>query len=111
MFISFILLPLQTHVLTEIMFTSLSLHNNQSAIDAPRFCILDGTRDGMVYIEEGFHESTVSKLKEMGHKMKANVSGHEREIFGRAQIIHRDRDKGVLCAGSDGRADGCALGY
>jgi len=85
--------------------------NPQTAIDAPRFCILDGTRDGMVYIEEGFHESTVSKLKEMGHKMKANVSGHEREIFGRAQIIHRDRDTGVLCAGSDGRADGCALGY
>ena len=64
----------------------------------------------MVYIEEGFHESTVSKLKEMGHKMKPCVSGHEREIFGRAQIIHRD-STGVLCAGSDGRADGCALGY
>jgi len=83
----------------------------QTAIDAPRFCILDGTQNGIVYVEEGFHPATISKLKEMGHKMNGNVVGHEREVFGRAQIITRDRATGVLCAGSDGRADGCALGY
>jgi gamma-glutamyltranspeptidase/glutathione hydrolase len=43
--------------------------------------------------------------------MNTNISGHDRHWFGRAQIITRDRDTGVLCAGSDGRADGCALGY
>ena len=83
----------------------------QTAIDSPRWCILDGTQDGIVYLEEGFNPSTIAKLQQMGHKMKPNVSGHEREIFGRAQIIVRDRDSGILCAGSDGRADGCALGY
>lgn len=83
----------------------------QACIDAPRFCILDGSRDGIVYLEEGFHPDTVSGLRRMGHRMKPGVSGHEREVFGRAQIITRDRETGVLCAGSDGRADGCALGY
>ncbi|KAL7540314.1 hypothetical protein ACHAXR_010021, partial [Thalassiosira sp. AJA248-18] len=83
----------------------------QTAIDAPRFCIFDGTQDGIVALEEGFHPDTISTLQQMGHKMKPNVSGHEREVFGRAQIITRDRKTGILCAGSDGRADGCALGY
>ena len=47
----------------------------------------------------------------MGHTLKHSIRGHEREVFGRAQIITRDRMTGILCAGSDGRADGCALGY
>lgn len=83
----------------------------QTAIDAPRFCILDGSQNGTLFLEEGFHPETVSKLQQMGHKMKANIKGHEREVFGRAQIIVRNRETGVLCAGSDGRADGAALGY
>ncbi|KAL7453375.1 hypothetical protein ACHAWC_005051 [Mediolabrus comicus] len=83
----------------------------QTAVDAPRFCIIDGTQNGKVYVETGFKEETVEKLAKLGHDMEADVSGHEREIFGRAQIITRDRETGVLCAASDGRADGCALGY
>jgi gamma-glutamyltranspeptidase/glutathione hydrolase len=83
----------------------------QTAVDAPRFCIIDGTQNGKVYVETGFKEETVEKLAKLGHDMEADVTGHEREIFGRAQIITRDRETGVLCAGSDGRADGCALGY
>lgn len=31
--------------------------------------------------------------------------------FGKAQIITRDPASGVLCAGSDGRGDGCAMGW
>eukprot|EP00986_Skeletonema_menzelii_P013428 scaffold7791_cov146-Skeletonema_menzelii.AAC.2 len=83
----------------------------QTAVDAPRFCILDGSQNGKVFIETGFNEDTISKLATFGHDMEPNVSGHEREIFGRAQIITRDRETGILAAGSDGRADGCALGY
>ena len=83
----------------------------QTAVDAPRFCILEGTQNGKVFIETGFKEETVEKLATLGHNMETEVSGHEREIFGRAQIIMRDRETGVLSAGSDGRADGCALGY
>ena len=47
----------------------------------------------------------------MGHKVEANIKGHERKVFGRAQIIVRNRETGVLRAGSDGCADGTALGY
>lgn len=83
----------------------------QAAIDLPRFCIADGLRDGAVYLEAGIDISEVDKLKQKGHDLISNVVGHDRAIFGRAQIIQRDRSTGVLWAGSDGRADGCAMGY
>ena len=83
----------------------------QTAVDSPRFCILDGTRDGTVFVETGFLPGTIEALGGMGHRMRSDVSGNEREVFGRAQVVTRDRETGVLCAGSDGRADGCALGY
>lgn len=85
--------------------------NPQEAVDAPRFCIADGTQGGTVLIEEGVSEDVVRDLEAMGHDMRAGVAGHDRCVFGRAQIIKRDRDTGVLWAGSDGRADGCAMGY
>ncbi|CAJ1917370.1 unnamed protein product [Cylindrotheca closterium] len=83
----------------------------QAAIDMSRFCIADGTKDGMVQIEGGVDEKEIVKLKAMGHKLQDKVVGHARATFGRAQIIKRDRTNGVLWAGSDGRADGCAIGY
>ena len=46
----------------------------------------------------------------MGHTIRHDVRGHERAVFGRAQIIRRMHN-GVLWGGSDGRADGMALGY
>lgn len=87
-----------------------SIFVTKTAVDAPRFCILDGSQNGKVFIETGFNAETVSNLATLGHNT-TEVSGHEREIFGRAQIITRDRETGVLAAGSDGRADGCAMGY
>ena len=48
-------------------------------------------------------------MKEMGHPIEA-VSGIGRSLFGRGQIIRRDPQTGVLCGGSDPRADGCAMG-
>ena len=83
----------------------------QAAIDLPRFCILDGTQGGKVYMEDGIDETVLSELKERGHIMESNIRGFERSIFGRAQIIKRDMCTGVLWAGSDGRADGCAMGF
>lgn len=83
----------------------------QTAVDKPRFCIASGTQDGIVQLEEGISETTVNDLKARGHKLQENVSGHSRSVFGRAQIIKKDRNNGVLWAGSDGRADGCAMGY
>jgi gamma-glutamyltranspeptidase/glutathione hydrolase len=47
-------------------------------------------------------------LEKLGHPLY-KVSGYERAIFGRGQVILRDPVTGVLCAGSDPRADGCAM--
>jgi len=84
----------------------------QSAVDYPRFCIQDGSREGDVYFEDGLCSAeTAAKLSEMGHKIGgASVEGWDRTLFGRAQIIQRDHN-GVLWCGSDGRCDGAAAGY
>jgi gamma-glutamyltranspeptidase/glutathione hydrolase len=80
----------------------------QAALDRPRFCISDGTAGGQVGLEAGIPAATVRALTEMGHPVYP-VSGHERALFGRGQIILRDPATGVLCGGSDPRADGCAM--
>ncbi len=81
----------------------------QAALDRPRFCIGDGTAGGRVSLEEGIPAATVAALAGMGHPVEL-TTGHARAIFGRGQIILRDPDTGVLCGGSDPRADGCAMG-
>jgi gamma-glutamyltranspeptidase/glutathione hydrolase len=83
----------------------------QAAIDLPRFCIADGTQEGSVQLEGGVEKKEIDELKRRGHNLIPGVIGHDRAIFGRAQIIQRNRSTGVLWAGSDGRADGCAMGY
>ena len=83
----------------------------QAAIDMPRFSITDGTHDGTVFIEEGVDDDVLTELYDLKHKMQTNITGYGRTKFGKAQIIKRDRETGVLWAGSEGRADGCAFGY
>lgn len=78
----------------------------QSALDLPRFCLDADSAGGKVDIEEGMPTATVSALREMGHPLN-EVSGYERAVFGRGQVILRD-EAGVLCGGSDPRADGYA---
>ena len=82
----------------------------QAALDQPRFCIEDGTAGGRVALEEGIAPVVMTKLAAMGHAVR-HTWGHERGIFGRGQIILREPDTGVLWAGSDPRADGCAMSY
>lgn len=80
----------------------------QTAVDLPRFCI---DADGIV-LEQGFPRETGAALRARGHAIVDDaVNGYARSIFGRAQIIYRDRMTGVLWGGSDGRGDGCAIGY
>jgi gamma-glutamyltranspeptidase/glutathione hydrolase len=78
----------------------------QSALDLPRFCLDADSNGGKVDIEEGMPTATVNALREMGHPLN-EVSGYERAVFGRGQVIVRD-EAGVLCGGSDPRADGYA---
>lgn len=80
----------------------------QEALNRPRVCI-DGDRlTNLVSVEEGIPFRTLAALSEMGHQVTP-VSGHGRGLFGRGQIIRRDPKAGVLFAGSDPRADGCAI--
>lgn len=80
----------------------------QSALDLPRFCIDVEKSGGRVAIEEGMPKETISALQKIGHPIY-EVSGYERALFGRGQVITRDNESGVLCGGSDPRADGCAM--
>lgn len=87
----------------------------QSAIDAPRICITlagnrDGTTQSRVCLEDGIRPEVVEGLRKLGHNVEF-VQGYERAIFGRAQIIRRMPESGVLWGGSDGRADGMAVGF
>ena len=80
----------------------------QSALDLPRFCIDVEEAGGAVAVEEGMLKKTQDALRNMGHPVYG-VTGYERALFGRGQVVLRDPETGVLCAGSDARADGCAM--
>lgn len=73
----------------------------QAAIDAPR-SFADG---GALNVERGYADNVRAELSNLGH----NVQIPQGPIGG-AQGIKLSRD-GVLIGGSDGRKDGCALGY
>ncbi|KAK1530587.1 gamma-glutamyltranspeptidase [Colletotrichum costaricense] len=89
----------------------------QQTLDAPRVCIVaglperDADFDWTVSVEEGMPEETVEGLRKLGHKVEV-VTGSERGLFGRGQIIRHTVDTvegtGVWSAGSDPRGDGAA---
>ncbi|HEV3027062.1 MAG TPA: gamma-glutamyltransferase, partial [Planctomycetota bacterium] len=78
----------------------------QPVVDRPRFCIqpVDGA-ESRVHLEAGLPPATVAALKAIGHPVHSGVSGYDRALFGRGQVIRRDAD-GKLTGGSDPRADG-----
>ena len=88
----------------------------QTALDMPRFCVGTGHRSalGSVSVEQGIPENVIEELEHLGHVINGPVCGYDRKLFGRGQIIRQSKDKigqSVLWAGSDPRADGCAIGY
>jgi gamma-glutamyltranspeptidase / glutathione hydrolase len=80
----------------------------QSALDLPRFCIDAESQRGPTSLEEGIPVSVMAGLADLGHQVRP-VSGWGRSLFGRGQVIRRDPASGVLCGGSDPRADGCVI--
>lgn len=80
----------------------------QAALDRARFCILGGSADGRVALEEGISPQVMDKLAQMDHPVEP-VAGLGRSVFGRGQIILREPESGVLWGGSDPRADGLAM--
>ncbi len=81
--------------------------NPQEALDHYRFCIMDGTQNGVVALESSMNVSLMSQIASYGHPVRP-MDGYGRSIFGRGQIINYFPDSDILTAGSDPRADGQA---
>ena len=74
----------------------------QEAVDCPRV-FFEG--DALL-VEDAVPGAVVAGLEALGHKVR------RRELpWGGAQIVARDRARGVLIGASDARKDGMALGY
>lgn len=99
----------QGHVQVVVGMLDDGLHP-QAALDRLRFCIDVESAGGNVLLEAGLPRELVEGLRARGHPVMADVGGYARAVFGRGQIIRREPD-GVLWAGSDPRADGCAMGF
>jgi gamma-glutamyltranspeptidase/glutathione hydrolase len=84
--------------------------NPQEALDRPRFCLVDGTGDSRLALEEGIPVATMARLAELGHGVRP-VSGRGRALFGSGQIIRRDAETAVLYGGSDPRKDGLVAAF
>ena len=86
----------------------------QSALCHPRYFVkFSNSKASVTYLEEGTTEDVIKELKELGHNIVV-ISGFNRMMFGRGQIIqiqHDNQGNRVLWCGSDSRSDGCALGY
>jgi gamma-glutamyltranspeptidase/glutathione hydrolase len=78
--------------------------NPQASLDAPRWYWDHGRK---VWLEQSVPPTLAQELAERGHEV---VIAQERGLFGRGQIIWR-LPTGAYVAGSDGRADGYAVGY
>jgi len=75
----------------------------QSAISAPRFNHIEGTK---VALEAGFGRDVSNELTRRGHHVVAGPP----ESFGGAHMIAIDPESGAFIGGSDPRKGGCAVG-
>ncbi|KAH7344247.1 nucleophile aminohydrolase [Pyrenochaeta sp. MPI-SDFR-AT-0127] len=91
--------------------------NPQDALDSPRFCIGAGTpsndgsrKDATIYVEEGIDVNVIEELRALGHHVE-QLTGFERDMFGRGQIIRQHFDDGIMVwsGGSDLRGDGASV--
>ena len=90
---------------TQMMLNTIDwMLNPQASLDAPRWQVGTGRK---VYLEYGVPQFIAEGLQAMGHDVEIKTEGG---LFGRGQIIWR-LPSGSLIAGSDMRADGCALGF
>ena len=83
--------------------------DSQKALDALRFSV-DVTGDKSVKVEEDLDGAVVSELRNRGHNVVV-ARGYDRTGFGGGQVVSRDAESGVLCAGTEPRKDGSALGW
>ena len=89
----------------QVMIRMIDHHQNpQSALDGPRWRVASGLD---VALEPAFNAGVVEELRERGHNV--TVASPPKMSYGRGQAIYR-LDDGYF-AGSDGRADGQAVGF
>ncbi len=99
----------QGHVQVLVNLVDLAL-SPQEALDAYRFCLLEGEPTGRVAVEADAGEALIAELRRRGHDVTP-ISGLDRLVFGAGQIIRRNATTGLLSAGSEPRRDGCAVGW
>jgi gamma-glutamyltranspeptidase/glutathione hydrolase len=87
------------HLITNLIDYRMDL---QTAIDQPRV-FYEGEA---TIVERGISAAAIDGLKQRGHK----VAVRERP-WGGAQAVAIDWQRGLLIGASDGRKDGCAMGY
>lgn len=80
--------------------------NLQEAMDAHRVRHIQGME---VYLEDGISEEVALALHEKGHQVVQKAPALN--LVGGGQAILLDFEENVLLGASDGRKDGCALGY
>lgn len=73
--------------------------NPQTALDAPRW---QWVKDKTIHVEQQFPNHIAQELMRRGHDIKVKADSGS---FGRGQIIWKN-ESGVLCAGTEARADG-----
>jgi len=88
----------------------------QAAGDAARFLHDGGASPtdttyegyGVLYVEPGVAQSTVERLRAMGHRVEYNDAG---AMFGGYQAIYRDPETGVYSGATEMRKDGTVTAY
>lgn len=88
--------------------------NLQEAGDAPRMRHIGSSQPtgetiengGVVYLESGFPDYVIDRLRSMGHRISTGASS-----FGGYQAIGRHPETGVYAGASESRKDGQAVGY
>jgi gamma-glutamyltranspeptidase/glutathione hydrolase len=86
----------------------------QAAIETPRWTVWPGTdpisrpNPYELRVEDRLGEAALADLERRGHRLRRQAAWSG---GGAAQAIVRDPATGVLCAGSDPRAEGLALGF
>jgi len=86
--------------------------NVQDAVERPRWFSYPASDPHTVDLpyelrmERGFPPDTYEALRRRGHRVVATGPGN-----GGVQVIQVDATSGVYAAGSDPRADGCAIGF
>jgi gamma-glutamyltranspeptidase/glutathione hydrolase len=94
----------QGHV--QAIMNSIDFHlHPQAALDAPRW---QWTGGKTVLVEPHFPLAAVQALARRGHDIRISL---EASSFGRGQIIWKDEKTGVLCGGTDSRADGTVAAW